>query len=98
MPDAQPKPTAALATVQVREMFASEAERCGFDGLAGFDRWLAEHDAQVAARALRALIADRSDIETAVAMIDGQDAVSVVDLIVETVTSEADRIAAGEEP
>lgn len=55
----------------------------------------AEHDREVAARALRDLVADRADIERALALVDGSS-VSVVDLIVRHVESEADRIAAGE--
>lgn len=52
---------------------------------------MVEHDAQVAAQALRDLVADRADIETALSKIEWSE-VSVVDLIVHHVTAEANRI------
>lgn len=54
----------------------------------------AEHDAQVAAQALRDLVSDRADIEEALAKIADTE-VSAVDLIVYHVNAEADRIAGG---
>lgn len=52
MTDTQPKPTAAPTTDDLRQALN------GWDDRLDFDRWLAEHDAQVEERVLRRLIAD----------------------------------------
>ena len=98
---AQPKPTAA----EVRECcvdtwtggeygYRDNGEQAGAD----FDRWLAEHDAQVAAEALRRKARFYRQAEEAGYLFLGESDRVPWEAVARDLDADAARVAAGEEP
>lgn len=109
---AQPKPTAAEYTPTTQDVRAAwidahrvpawggriDAEGRPRERVREFDRWLAEHDAQVAAEALRRKARAYRQAEREGYVFLGESDRVPWETVVRDLDSDAARVAAGEEP